>query len=262
MALIKCPECGSDVSDKAEKCPKCGVSINKQIRKKSRKKMIVIISVIIVLLLIAIGCGVIWYLKENTCVFGHEWQEATCTEPITCSKCGETDGQPLGHKWIEATCTEAKTCEVCGVTDGKALGHTTRMGYCDNCGRYISELKDVYVSLLNDLSVAGDKMSEAMETMNLTNSFYDTHYVAQANQINYETKQLLYAAADEADKYDEFSKAAYKIRDAAACVYYFDNLTEETSFGSYEYERAMSTSLGNCAQSLGDAILLLNDLKE
>ena len=27
MALIKCPECGQDVSDKAEKCPHCGVSI-------------------------------------------------------------------------------------------------------------------------------------------------------------------------------------------------------------------------------------------
>lgn len=27
MALIKCPECGSDVSDKAPVCPKCGVDI-------------------------------------------------------------------------------------------------------------------------------------------------------------------------------------------------------------------------------------------
>lgn len=27
MALIKCPECGQDVSDKAERCPHCGVNI-------------------------------------------------------------------------------------------------------------------------------------------------------------------------------------------------------------------------------------------
>lgn len=27
MALIKCPECGQDVSDKADKCPHCGVGI-------------------------------------------------------------------------------------------------------------------------------------------------------------------------------------------------------------------------------------------
>ena len=25
MALIKCPECGSSISDKAEKCPHCGL---------------------------------------------------------------------------------------------------------------------------------------------------------------------------------------------------------------------------------------------
>lgn len=29
MALIKCPECGYEVSDKAASCPKCGYPINK-----------------------------------------------------------------------------------------------------------------------------------------------------------------------------------------------------------------------------------------
>jgi uncharacterized membrane protein YvbJ len=27
MALISCPECGSEVSDKAPSCPKCGVPL-------------------------------------------------------------------------------------------------------------------------------------------------------------------------------------------------------------------------------------------
>ena len=27
MAIIKCPECGHDVSDKAPRCPSCGVEI-------------------------------------------------------------------------------------------------------------------------------------------------------------------------------------------------------------------------------------------
>ena len=35
MALIKCPECWENVSDKAEKCPNCGVQIKKG--KKKRK---------------------------------------------------------------------------------------------------------------------------------------------------------------------------------------------------------------------------------
>lgn len=28
MAIIKCPECGADISDKATSCPKCGIPIN------------------------------------------------------------------------------------------------------------------------------------------------------------------------------------------------------------------------------------------
>lgn len=53
----------------------------------------------------------------------HEWVEATCTEPRTCSAGGETEGEALGHTWVEAACTEPKTCSVCGETEGEALGH-------------------------------------------------------------------------------------------------------------------------------------------
>lgn len=31
MAIIKCPECQNEVSDKAATCPKCGCPINKHI---------------------------------------------------------------------------------------------------------------------------------------------------------------------------------------------------------------------------------------
>lgn len=29
MALIKCPECGNEVSDTAQSCPKCGYALHK-----------------------------------------------------------------------------------------------------------------------------------------------------------------------------------------------------------------------------------------
>lgn len=40
MALIKCPECGNDVSDKAECCPHCGINISniKDLEELSKKK--------------------------------------------------------------------------------------------------------------------------------------------------------------------------------------------------------------------------------
>lgn len=58
------------------------------------------------------------------CCISHNWQEATCTEPKTCTKCGETEGEPLGHVWQEATCSTPKTCTVCGETSGTTLQHT------------------------------------------------------------------------------------------------------------------------------------------
>lgn len=30
MSMIKCPECGQEISDKADTCPKCGNPIKKQ----------------------------------------------------------------------------------------------------------------------------------------------------------------------------------------------------------------------------------------
>lgn len=57
------------------------------------------------------------------CGHEHTFSEATCTEPKTCTECGETEGEALGHVWIDATCTEPKTCSVCGATEGEPLEH-------------------------------------------------------------------------------------------------------------------------------------------
>lgn len=64
------------------------------------------------------------------CCLNHDWKDATCTEPKTCSKCGETEGDPLGHEWKDATCTEPKTCSRCGATEGQAAGHKWKEANC------------------------------------------------------------------------------------------------------------------------------------
>lgn len=65
------------------------------------------------------------------CQCRHEWQDATCGTPKTCTKCGETEGSPLGHEWTDATCILPKTCTLCGVTEGKALGHDWEDATCE-----------------------------------------------------------------------------------------------------------------------------------
>lgn len=35
----------------------------------------------------------------------HNWLDATCTTPRTCSLCGTKEGYPTGHSWEEGSCT-------------------------------------------------------------------------------------------------------------------------------------------------------------
>lgn len=93
-------------------------------------------------------------LMLTGCCISHDWQEATCTDPKSCSKCEETEGEALGHNWVEATCTEAKKCVVCGETEGVMLSHVwvdatcTEPKTCSLCGEVEGE------ALGHDLSEA------------------------------------------------------------------------------------------------------------
>ncbi len=66
----------------------------------------------------------------------HVWEDATCTAPKTCSKCGATEGEALGHDWSgtdkPATCVKGSytdyLCSRCNdvyeeETGTPALGH-------------------------------------------------------------------------------------------------------------------------------------------
>ena len=65
----------------------------------------------------------------------HQWQDATCTAPKTCTLCGKTDGEAAGHSYVdeivEPTCTEqgctTHTCSVCG--DSYADTYTEAKGH-------------------------------------------------------------------------------------------------------------------------------------
>lgn len=54
-----------------------------------KKKTVLTIEILLLITTFLTGC----HLK-------HEWQEATCTNPKTCSACGETEGEALGHSGV------------------------------------------------------------------------------------------------------------------------------------------------------------------
>jgi len=81
------------------------------------------------------GLGTVVIADKSSVVIpakGHDFAEATCTEPKTCKVCGETEGEALGHDMVEATCEEAAHCrrEGCDYVEGEPLGH--------NFGEYVS----------------------------------------------------------------------------------------------------------------------------
>ena len=84
---------------------------------KHKSKWKIAVGAIVVLV------GIIAVLFASGVICIHKWEDATCTVPQTCSKCGKTKGDALGHKWVDPTCIEPKTCGVCGETEGVALGH-------------------------------------------------------------------------------------------------------------------------------------------
>ena len=204
MALIKCPECGHTVSDKAPSCPNCGyplTSVNEiehlviehdevelttdfleTSPTETMEESIVAyqdktkintpfyqktwFAVLMLFIFFPVGVFLIWKYRKFRiavrciasvafCIWflfwwlvivalalpcEHEWESATCTEPMVCQICGETTGTALDHSWKRATCLEPKTCKLCGITSGEISDHTwneatcTQAKTCIDCG--------------------------------------------------------------------------------------------------------------------------------
>lgn len=72
-------------------------------------------------LALLLSCLMVCMLAGCSC--SHQWEKATCEDPMTCIECGEEEGKALGHKWEEATCQAPKHCTVCDKTEGTVGEH-------------------------------------------------------------------------------------------------------------------------------------------
>lgn len=79
----------------------------------------------------------------------HSWKEANCSDPKTCKLCGATEGSSLGHKWKTATCETAKKCSTCGKTEGSANGHSYVNGICSVCNKENPKLAGIREALVD-----------------------------------------------------------------------------------------------------------------
>ena len=177
-----CKNCGKELRDDAKFCDQCGAKVTESdspeqtpententapaeaevtaeeiaaaptgAKAKNKKTLLI---VVIAAVLVAAGIFTGLYMTHVICF--HKWQDATCTEPKTCTVCGKIEGEALGHdasevtctedsvcrrcgevlekaaghQWKNATCTEPKTCSVCGATEGKPAGHQWKDATC------------------------------------------------------------------------------------------------------------------------------------
>ena len=62
----------------------------------------IFLTLILIMVMTLISCK-----KEIIKECEHTFQEATCTQAKTCTRCGATEGEALGHTFQDATCTQA-----------------------------------------------------------------------------------------------------------------------------------------------------------
>ena len=107
------------------------------------KKMAMYMVLIVLLSVMLVGCG-----------HTHEWVEANCETPKTCSSCGETEGIALGHtqgEWeivTEASFSEPGLRQVCCTVCGTKLDEESfGKSICEN-GLFVFSRQE-YINLLD-----------------------------------------------------------------------------------------------------------------
>lgn len=210
MALIKCPECGKEISDKAGRCPHCGYPIDQRIdpdlevlqqnsieeqqnkiigqkpKKKKSKKIVIIAGVLIAI--IAIGTGVYFavtadsrkydraqelYAAENYEEALTEFEELGIEEMIEkCEYALSPEGQFLS--------TLCKSWEARWGQSG--YGKTEEEIYEENTAIELDMISSFYDAKFNDDKLGEyarqyiDLLNEAMDSLKSYTVDYNTFY--------------------------------------------------------------------------------------
>ena len=120
----------TSAKDEGENTTEAPVDKEQPTPKKKKIGLFVAVGALCVLLLLVVGFFTV-----------HFWEDATCTEPATCTLCGKTEGEALGHSWSGGTCTRPMSCKRCGTSQETVPGHvwqTETFGASFNALSYLS----------------------------------------------------------------------------------------------------------------------------
>ena len=178
----------------------------------------------------------------TTC--NHSWNDATCTDPKTCSVCGATEGSAAGHSWTDATCTAPKTCSACGATEGDVAEHNYQDATCTGCGAAEPDAVVVGRWFLEGVTNDGSEYEKMYLTLGEGTASVSISYFGK---IEYDSQEMLDAILANG-YYSDSNGDTYYYNDIFQYngVYYY-SLTFGT-FGSGTYSVKGSTITAELAQ--------------
>ena len=147
-----------------------------------------------------------------------ERTDETCTADgqrlLRCQVCGKekTEVLPARHIYQDATCTTPRTCTRCGATTGSALGHTTGLGICGNCGQEILDLMDEMDAVLSQYNSAVEYIDMAYGAL----AYGD---LAQARSCYNQAGAAYAAAAELCGSYWEFQTIKPFLSQLSSTIY-------------------------------------------
>lgn len=90
------------------------------------KKLVCVVGIVVIVAIIILAL----FKTHILCI--HEWNEAACDAPKTCSICGDTEGEPLTHEVNTWEITVKPTCSAEG----------EQQGSCVLCGKVLYDTVD------------------------------------------------------------------------------------------------------------------------
>lgn len=207
MALIKCPECEKEISDKAKKCPNCGYKSKTDFVEKYKSKILKysIIAVVIVVALVSTILGINAHKKKK---YKDEAKDIMISILNSASDCEEL-ANLTGKVWYNAI-YEKSDATTNKYTIKSYYYNSTKTYYSDS--EFVDDFNTALLSLFVDKKTSiesienkSKKIDEIMAKLdkypksleNIHNALFEYYY-------NYQ--ELVEIATNPTGSYTEFSK--------------------------------------------------------
>ena len=155
----------------------------------------------------------------------HQWQDANCTTPKTCSACGATEGKPAGHNY-ESVVTEPTF---------EDYGYTTYT--CTHCGDHY---EDDYI---DPIKLRYDAGTLVFCTDGVAYLIGEDHQIMEA-YTGWETETYYYYHNDAPWQERRLEIISVVIEDGVS--------PESTDFWFYEFENLERVKIGNAVTTIGE----------